>query len=125
MLTNPDDAVRYAAAELLGRADVMKQMRLSALLKDLRGNSPTLRLTAARQLDELSVEPKALTAALVRAIERRDMPVREGILLALERAYASGHDALETLKLLADTDDADGPTRAYARAALREVASAR
>jgi hypothetical protein len=103
-------------------------MRLSALLKDLRGNSPTLRLTAARQLDELGIEPKALTAALVRAIERRDMPVREGLLLALERAHASGHDALEMLKLLADTDDAAdnaaGPTRAYARAALREIASA-
>jgi hypothetical protein len=121
LLDDPEDDVRYAAAALLDRKDILARAGIPALLADLRDESPTRRTLAARQLDELAVEPKQLTAALIRAVDQRNMPVRQGLILALDRAYASRQNTLEVLKTLA-ASDADPTTRLYARAALREIA---
>jgi hypothetical protein len=48
------------------------------------------------------------------------MPAREGLTLALERAYATGSTALKILNEAAQSER-DPATRAYAKAALRAI----
>ena len=120
LLNDPDDNLRYAAAAVLDRKDILARAAIPDLLAGLRDDSPTRRTLAARQLDELAVEPKQLTAALIRAVDTRNMPARQGIILALDRAYASRQNTLDVLKTLA-ANDPDPTTRLYARAALREL----
>ena len=120
LLDDPDDNVRYAAAAALDRKDILARAAIPDLLAGLRDDSPTRRILAARQLDELAVEPKELTTALIRAVDDRNMPARQGLILALDRAYTSRQNALDVLKMLA-ASDADQTTRLYARAALREL----
>ncbi|MDB5320279.1 MAG: hypothetical protein JWN40_1910 [Phycisphaerales bacterium] len=121
LLEDPDDNIRAAAATLLDRKDVLARMRVPAILRDLRSDIIDRRMIAARQLDDLGIEPKEVTAALRRAVDRRDMPAREGLIAALEAAHASHQKTLEVLQRMADESDA--APRAYARAALREIAS--
>jgi hypothetical protein len=117
-----DDSIRYAAGEVLKRQDIMDHARIPGLLRDLRAASPTLRLTAANQLDSLAIEPAPITKALVRATTSGDMPAREGLLRAIERARAEKKDSLDMLKQLAAVPERSDPTtRAYARAALRAI----
>jgi hypothetical protein len=119
-----DDSIRYAAGEVLKRQDIMDRARIPGLLRDLRAASSTLRLTAANQLDSLAIEPAPLTKALVRATTSGDMPAREGLLRAIERARAEKKDSLDMLKRLAAAPEQLDPlTRAYARAALRAIAT--
>jgi hypothetical protein len=121
LLNDPNDHMRYSAAELLGRKDILAQAALPGLLVDLKDASPNTRAIAARQLDELKVAPPQITSALVRAVDRRDLVVRQGLVNALESAYVSRGNALDALKATAGgSDPALGP---YARAALREVES--
>jgi hypothetical protein len=124
LLTDPDDDVCIAAAELLGRSDILTWMRIPPLLKELRNADVTRRMIAARRLDDLGVEPKEITAALLRAVDRRDMPAREGLINALESAHIKRRKTLEMLDQTAAQQD-DLTLRAYARAALREIASVR
>ncbi|MDB5320639.1 MAG: hypothetical protein JWN40_2270 [Phycisphaerales bacterium] len=124
LLDDDDEEVRYIAGELFNRQDIMNRARIPALLRDLRNDSPTRRMTAANQLDSLGVEPKEITAALIRAVKQGDMPAREGLLRVIDHAYTARTNSLDTLKnLAADTDEPDPKTRAYARAALRAVAT--
>jgi hypothetical protein len=103
----------------------MNRARIPAILKDLRNDGPTRRMTAANQLESLGVEPKEITAALIRAVKQGDMPAREGLLRAIDRAYTGHANSLDTLRKLAtDPDQHDPVTRAYARAALRAVSTA-
>jgi hypothetical protein len=71
------------------------------------------------QLHEAKVVPAEITAPLMRAVDRRDMAAREGLVLAVERCVATGRPADEVLKAFADDREAD----AYARAGLRELAT--
>jgi hypothetical protein len=123
LLEDPDEALRLAAATLLDRKDVLARMRVPELLRDLRSDVIDRRMIAARRLDDLGVEPKEITGALLRAVDRRDMPAREGLIAALEAAHASHKPTLEVLQRTADASDP--APRAYARAALREIAAAR
>ena len=124
LLTDTDDAVCFTAAELLGRNDIMLRMQVPQLLKELRNDQLIRRMVAARRLDELGVEPKEITTALRRAVDGRDMLVREGLIAALESAYAKRKTTLEMLDQAA-TQQSDATSGAYARAALREIAAAR
>lgn len=123
LLEDEDETVRTTAATLLNRADVLARERVPAILKELRSDDIARRIIAARELDELGVQPQIVTAALRRAVESRDMPAREGLIAAVERAYAS---RVDTLAVLSDTAKAgaDATSRAYARAALREIGGA-
>jgi hypothetical protein len=123
LLGDADGAVRLAAVEPLERKDVIARMRVPAILRDLRSDDIDRRMIAARLLDELGVEPKEITAALHRAVDRRDMPAREGLIAALESAHATRRNTLDVLHQTAD-QQTDLTPRAYARAALREVAAA-
>jgi hypothetical protein len=123
LLEDHNDDVRIAAATLLDRKDVLARMRVPAILRDLRSDTIDRRMIAARQLDDLGIEPKEITAALRRAVDRRDMPAREGLIAALEAAHTSHQKTLDILQRTADK--ADAAPRAYARAALREIAAAR
>jgi hypothetical protein len=125
LLEDEDEDVRYIAGELFNRPDIMNRARVPALLKDLRNDSPTRRMTAANQLESLGVEPKEITTALIRAVKQGDMAAREGLLRAIDRAYAARANSLDTLRKLAtEPDQHDPTTRAYARAALRAVSAA-
>jgi hypothetical protein len=121
LLEDANADVRLFAAELLDRPDVVARLRMPALLRDLRSDDLARRTNAAHQLDALGVEPKEITTTLLRAVLSGNMPVREGLTLALERAAAEHQNALDTLKQLAAPDNPDPAPRAYARAALREV----
>jgi hypothetical protein len=120
---DPDPRVRAAAVALLGDDHALALARVPDLIADCRADSPTLRETAARQLEEIALFPAPVTAALRRAVAARDMAAREGLLRALERAFAAQSDPLLSLQSAADAPDS--ATRAYARAALRELAPAR
>jgi hypothetical protein len=124
LLTDTDDSVCFTAAELLGRDDIMVRMQVPPLLKELRNDQLIRRMVAARRLDELGVEPREITAALRRAVDSRDMLAREGLVAALESAYAKRKTTLEMLDQAA-AQQSDAASGAYARAALREIAAAR
>jgi HEAT repeat protein len=120
LLDDSDDAIRYAAADVLGRTDILARAAIPGLLVELGDDDPAVRAGAAQRLDALGIEPREITAALVRATQERNMPVRHGLVLAMKRAYASRQNSLEVLRRLAG-DDQDPTTRAYCRAALREL----
>ncbi|MDB5320280.1 MAG: hypothetical protein JWN40_1911 [Phycisphaerales bacterium] len=124
LLADTDDSVCYAAAELLGRSDILIRLQIPPLLRELRNEVLIRRMVAARQLEELGVEPKEITAALRRAVDRRDMAVREGLVAALESGYVKRKPTLEMLDEAAG-QQSDAASRAYARAALRELEAAR
>jgi hypothetical protein len=124
LLDDANDAVRLAAAEFLDRKEVIARIQVPSLLRELRSDNIERRMIAARQLDELGVEPKEITAALLRAVDRRDMPAREGLVAALEIAHAQRKTTLEMLAQAAG-QEANSTSRVYARAALREVLAAR
>ena len=124
LLTDLDDSVCYAAAELLGRTDILTRLQIPPLLKELRNDELIRRMIAARKLDDLGVEPKEITAALRRAVDRRDMAAREGLIAALESGYAKRKATMEMLDQTA-AQQSDAASRAYARAALQEIAAAR
>jgi hypothetical protein len=117
--TDADPAVRQFAATLLGDDRAQALARVPDWIADCRADSPTLRETAARQLHESGLFPAPLTAALLRAVANRDMPAREGLLRALEQAHAAQSDPLANLQQAAAADDST--TRAYAKAALRDL----
>ncbi|HEY7117028.1 MAG TPA: HEAT repeat domain-containing protein [Tepidisphaeraceae bacterium] len=126
---NPDPDIRRTAADALGTQEARALAAVANVLADLRSNDPLTRSAAARRLESLGVEPPELTAALVRAVDARDLASREGLILALERSYfdagdADAGDAVATLRTLAATD-ADPTQRAYARAALRQLGQPR
>jgi hypothetical protein len=119
-LKNRFEDVRLAAAEMLGDPRSMNLARLPGWLADLRADSGDRRALAARQLETSGLLPPDLSAALVRAVDRRDLAAREGLLLAVERVTAKPGPARDALQSLAAAE-ADPATRAYARAALREL----
>lgn len=120
LLNDRSDDVLYAAAELLGRKDLLARAVIPGLLADLRSDSPDRRSVAARQLDESGLEPQVITKALIRAVDRRDMPSRQGLINALQAGYAARADAMDMLKQAAE-DHAPSFDRSFARAALREL----
>jgi hypothetical protein len=125
LLDDDDEDVRYIAGEVFNRQDIMNRARVPALLRELRSDSPTRRTSAANQIESLGVEPKEITDALIRAVKQGDMPAREGILRAIDHAYTSRANSLDTLReLAAAPDQTDPTTRAYARAALRALSTA-
>lgn len=106
------------AAAALNTEEAKQLARLSELFSDLRAMSKTRRIIAAKQLDEMGVYPKAITAALVKAVEAGDLVVREGMVAGLEEAFVSGREVRVTLDELARRGDVRG---VYARAALAAV----
>ena len=120
LLHHPNDEILYAAAQLLGRQDILARAVIPSLIHDLRSHSPDRRIVAARQLDELKVEPDVITKALIRAVDRGDMPVRQGLIAAIDSAYTARKETVDMLKQAADQSSAGG-SRAFARAALREI----
>jgi len=117
--SDPEPDVRRAADWFLPDDRGQMLARVPDLVADCRADSPTLRETAARQLHELELCPKPVTPALLRAVAALDMAAREGLLRAIERAYAAQSDPV--LSLQAAADATDSATRAYARAALRQL----
>jgi hypothetical protein len=118
---NLDSEIRHGAAELLNTPEALAEAKVPDLLEDIRSNSLSARQLAARQLDELNIEPKEITAALVRAVESGDFAARQGLLAALNDGYASRRDPLDVLRDTAANEDAKSAVRAFARAGLREV----
>jgi hypothetical protein len=126
LLETENENLRLTAARLLGRYDVITHARIPHLLADLRSDHHSTRALAARQFDEMGLEPRAVTAALVRAVDRRDLAARVGLTEALAAAHAQRRAALDVLKeRAARSDPANAAARAYARAALREVEAAK
>jgi len=121
LLRNPDNEIRHGAANLLNTPQAIARARVPDLLSDLRSNELITRQRAARQLDELNIEPKEITSALIRAVEAGNFAAREGLLAALDTANSTGKNPLDLLNQVAKADDANDTPRAYARAALREV----
>jgi hypothetical protein len=121
LLRHRDSAIRATAAELLNTPEDLAIARTGDALADVHSESPTLRATAARQLHALNVLPPRLTNALIKAVDNRDLAAREGLLRALEDAYFNKTDAIASLKALAN--DTDPAQKAYARAALRQIAN--
>jgi hypothetical protein len=118
-----DHETRMAAAELLGRQGILNRARVPQLLADLQSDNHTTRVRAARQLDDLGVEPKEITAALIRAVDHRDLAARVGLIDALTAAHQTRRNSLDVLKESAARPGNDPARQAYARAALREVTS--
>jgi len=121
LLRSLDGEIRHGAGELLNTPEAIARARVPDLISDIRSNTLATRQRAARQLDELGIEPKEITSALVRAVESGNFAAREGLIAALDAANSSGKNPLDLLNQLAKADDADAKPRAYARAALREI----
>ena len=119
MLRNPDAVTRMAAAEAINTPEAHARARVPDLLSDVRSNSLSTRQLAARQFDELRIEPREVTAALIRAVESGDFAARQGLIAALELANSSGQNPLDVLNQIAAADNA--APRAYAKAALRQI----
>lgn len=121
LLRSPDPELRHAAAALLNTPKALAEAKLPDLLADIRSNSISARQLAARQLDELGIEPKEITAALIRAVESGNFAARRGLTAALQDAYASNRNPLDLLKQTASDQQTKTDARAFARAALHEV----
>jgi hypothetical protein len=115
---SPD--VRDAAARVIGTDQAKAAVRVPELLSQLRSDAPAIRSQAARELHELATDQEKITRALIAAVDQRDLLVREGLTLALERAHANGSKALDILKDLSKSTT-DPATRAYVKAALKAV----
>jgi hypothetical protein len=76
---------------------------------------------AARQIQSLGLDAPDVTALLVRATDAGDLATREGLRLALEGSFATARPPREVLATLAESSNPDATTRAYARAALRQL----
>jgi HEAT repeat protein len=124
LLNDPDERVRTFAAQAIGTKDALVEARLVTLLQDLRSTDPHIRFRAATELSDMTAVDRQITAALLRAVNERDMPAREGLLLAIERAGASQKSPAEELTIAA-ANDPDPVRRAYAKAALRALQSQR
>jgi hypothetical protein len=123
MLRMPEEDVRFRVAELLGDEESRRLAHMPAILRDLRSDEPAVRLQAAKRGQTLAIADARITAALMKAVEDRNMPVREGIVLALERSHQSGASAMDALKQFAQPTT-EPAIRAYAKAALREIEAA-
>jgi len=122
-INDPDEQVRNLAAAAIGTPVAADWARLNTLLRDLRDPDPGARLRAAHQVAESHLVEPDVAAALLRACRNRDMPAREGLLLAIEHARAALEPTADALQRAAD-QSADPTARAFARAALRELATA-
>jgi hypothetical protein len=122
ILRNPDPALRHTAARALNTPEAFARAGLPELLQDLRNESVSIRQVAAREFDGLQLEPKEFTTAVIRAVDQRDMPAREGLIAAMTWANLRGQNPIEVLKESA-AKEPDVTRRVYARAALREVES--
>jgi hypothetical protein len=122
LLKDPDERVRTLAAQAIGTKDALIEARLVTLLKDLRSTDPHIRFRAATELSDMTAVDRQTAAALLRAVKDRDMPTREGLLLAIERARTSQKSPAEELTAVAATDT-DPARRTYAKAALRAIQS--
>jgi hypothetical protein len=93
----------------------------------LRDVSPHARRAAAHELMRLEADRPAFLAALVKAVETGDMPAREGLTLALERAQPDPdgrRPAAPTVLTLANADrEPDPAARACLRAARKAIAA--
>lgn len=121
LVRSQDMEIRREAALLLNTPEALARARVPELLLDIQSESPALRQLGARQLDELGIEPRELTAALIRAVDGGDFAARLGFVKAMESADRSGGKTLEELKKSAAAENPDAAGRAYARAALREM----
>jgi len=118
-----EESVRVAAADALDDARARRIAHAPAVLRDLRSNDPATRLQAANRAQTLEIAEERVTAALFKAVSAGDMPAREGLTLALERAHATGSTPLKVLEELVQSER-DPTTRAYVKAALRAVGTA-
>jgi hypothetical protein len=121
LLRSTDPDLRRAAADALDTPAARDLVRIPDLLRDLAADAPGARQVAARQIQSLAVDSPEIAALLVRATDQGDMATREGLRLALERSFATARPAKEVLAELAAATNRDATTRAYARAALRQL----
>lgn len=121
LLRDPDNEIRQTAARVLNTPDAIARAQIPDLIDRLRSDAPHDRHVAALQLQNLDIEPKAFTRALLRAVEDGDFAARLGLVQALEVANAAGGDPLEVLRTMAGDQKLEKDARAFARAALREV----
>jgi len=120
LLRDRDADVRRSAALLLDTPQAHARVRVPDLLERIKSGSVGDRQVAARQLNELAIEPATVTAALVHAVDTGDFAARQGLVAALESANFSNQDPLEVLKQIAGETESS-TARAYARAALRQL----
>ncbi len=120
LIRNSDPEVRHRAAQLLNTPEALARAKVPDLLNDIRSGQLSQRQLAARLLDEMNIEPKEVTSALVRATESGDYAARQGLLAALHTANATSQNPLEILK---QTAAAEKPSadRSFSRAALHEI----
>jgi len=120
LIRNSDPDIRHRSAQLLNTPEALARAKVPDLLNDIHSGEMSQRQLAARLLDEMNVEPKAITSALVRATESGDYAARQGLLAALYTANATSENPVEILK---QTAAAENPSadRAFSRAALREI----
>jgi hypothetical protein len=120
LIRNADPQIRHSAAQLLNTPEALSRAKVPDFLNEIRANSLSARQLAARQLDELGVEPKEVTYALVRAVESGDYAARQGLLTALDDANARTQNPLDLLNKTAASDKPSA-ARAFARAAMHEI----
>ena len=119
LLHSKDREERNLAAQALGTDAAYRLARGPDILKDLRSPDPRIRSAASHEAKRLALDTPEVMGALVRAVDTGNMPVREGLTLALERAWAA-HQTVMQILAAADTET-DPTARAYLRAAKRAV----
>lgn len=120
LIRNSDPEIRHRSAQLLNTPEALARAKVPDLLNDIRTGELSERQLAARLLDEMNVEPKVVTSALVHATESGDYAARQGLLAALDTANSTSQNPVEILKEIA-TAEKPSADRAFSRAALREI----
>lgn len=116
--------IRVAARRIVVDEKARMEADVAEILQNLRSADPAQRMVAARRLESLGCEPAEVSRALIRATDRGDFAVREGLVRAIEEANRTRRATLEVLKELAAQEE-EITIKAYAVAALREVEASR
>jgi len=119
LLRSKDREERHLAARALGTEDARRIVRTPEILQELRDPNPRIRSSASHEARRLGMDMHEIMGALVRAVDTGNLPVREGLTLALERAWA-GQTTISDILAAAD-QEADPTARAYLRAARRAI----
>jgi len=119
LLRSASSTERHLAAKALGTENAYRLARIPDLLQELRHVDPRIRSAASHEAKRLALDTPEVMGALIRAVDTGNMPVREGLALALERAWAT-HQTVAEILAVADTET-DPTARAYLRAGKRAI----
>jgi HEAT repeat protein len=131
LLSDPDPNLRAGALRALRRFALENpdftlamhpQPTRESIISELRSDLPERRVASASYLADEHLIPTAVAAALLRACSGGDFVAREGLVLGIERSWNDGVEVDAALKTLGERDP-DPTRRAYAKAALKAIAS--